>query len=279
MKLFQIATYIGLLFLVFVMVFPLVVTLVGSFMSQVELEFYYFGSDSVRWLRLTPDRFTLVQYQEALLLNTDFTRALLNSFKLAALSTLDMLLIALPAAFAIAFCRFPCKKVVVVLYLFLMLLPYQALEIPHFLSLRSMGLLGMDVAVRITNIFDTMEVVILSALFCTISKDTLEAAALDGANKVKTLVHVVLPQIKHGVITVALLKFINAWNLTEQPLLFLENSTQYPLSVLLSALNEEFWQNSFAFSIVFLLPPLLLYLFFRDDLRETIAMGERKVTS
>ena len=160
-----------------------------------------------------------------------------------------------------------------------MLLPYQALEIPHFLSLRAIGLLGMDVAVRMTNIFDTLEVMIFVVLFCTVSEDTLEAAALDGANKIKTLLYVVLPQIKHGVITVALLKFINAWNLTEQPLLFLENSTQYPLSVLLPALSEEFWQSSFAFSIVFLLPPLLLYLFFRENLRETIAMGERKETN
>lgn len=279
MKLFQIAKYIGVFSLIFVMIFPIFVGLVGSFMSPVELNFYYFGSDAVQWIRFAPDRFTLAQYREALLLNTDFTRALLNSFKLAALSTLDMLLIALPAAFAIAFCRFPGKKAVVALYLFLMLLPYQALEIPHFLSLQSMGLFGMDIAVRITNVFDTLEVIILSILFCTISEDTLEAAALDGANKIKTLVYVVLPQVKHGVITVALLKFINVWNLTEQPLLFLEDRTQYPLSVLLPALNEEFWQNSFAFSIVFLLPPLLLYLFFRDDLRETIAMGERKATN
>lgn len=279
MKLFQIAKYIGVFSLIFVMIFPVFVTLVGSFMSPIELNFYYFGSDAVKWIRLAPDRFTLAQYREALLLNTDFTRALLNSFKLAALSTLDMLLIALPAAFALAFCRFPGKKVIVVLYLFLMLLPYQALEIPHFLSLQSMGLLGRDIGVRITNVFDTLEVIILSILFCTISEDTLEAAALDGANKIKTLVYVVLPQVKHGVITVALLKFINVWNLTEQPLLFLEDRTQYPLSVLLPALNEEFWQNSFAFSIVFLLPPLLLYLFFRDDLRETIAMGERKGTN
>lgn len=279
MKLFQFAVYLGVFFLIIVMIFPLLITLIGSFMSPMELEFYYFGSDAVRWLRLAPDRFTLVQYREALLLNTDFTRALLNSFKLAALSTLDMLLIALPAAFAIAFCRFRGKKAIVTLYLFLMLLPYQALEIPHFLSLQSMGLLGTDIAVRITNVFDTLEVIILSVLFRTVSEDTLEAAALDGANKIKALVYVVLPQIKHGVITVALLKFINAWNLTEQPLLFLENSTQYPLSVLLPSLNGEFWQSSFAFSIVFLLPPLLLYLYFKNDLRETIAMGERKATN
>ena len=279
MKWFKTVTYIGALFLIFVMVFPLFITLVGSLMSPTELEFYYFGSGAVRWLRCSPDRFTLVQYGEALLLNTEFTRALLNSFKLAALSTLDMLLIALPAAYAIAFCRLPGKKAIITLYLFLMLLPYQALEIPHFLSLRSMGLLGTDIAIRITNVFDTLEVIILSVLFFTISEDTLEAAALDGANKIKALVYVVLPQIKHGVITVALLKFINVWNLTEQPLLFLENSTQYPLSVLLPAFNKEFWQNSFAFSIVFLLPPLLLYLFFKDDLRETIAMGERKATN
>ena len=152
---------IGIL-LIAIMLCPLIYTLAGSFMSSVELNQYYFGGTKIRFLRLIPDRFTLSQYYQALIGNTQYTRALLNSVGFTFISTAVTLLIALPAAYAFAFCKFPYKRFLIAVYLILMLLPYQAIEMPHFFILRDLGILGTDLSVILTNIFDTFDVVLLT---------------------------------------------------------------------------------------------------------------------
>lgn len=266
---------IGIL-LIAIMLCPLIYTLAGSFMSSVELNQYYFGGTKIRFLRLIPDRFTLSQYYQALIGNTQYTRALLNSVGFTFISTAVTLLIALPAASAFAFCKFPYKRFLIAVYLILMLLPYQAIEMPHFFILRDLGILGTDLSVILTNIFDTFDVVLLTFLFATVPENSLEAASLDGAGVWQTLIYIILPQMKHGIFTVMVLKFINVWNLTEQPILFLEDTSQYPLSVMLPELNGSFSASAFAFSIIFILPPVLVYLFFRDSLESTVESGRVK---
>lgn len=262
--------------LIAIMLCPLIYTLAGSFMSSVELNQYYFGGTKIRFLRLIPDRFTLSQYYQALIGNTQYTRALLNSVGFTFISTAVTLLIALPAAYAFAFCKFPYKRFLIAVYLILMLLPYQAIEMPHFFILRDLGILGTDLSVILTNIFDTFDVVLLTFLFATVPENSLEAASLDGAGVWQTLIYIILPQMKHGIFTVMVLKFINVWNLTEQPILFLEDTSQYPLSVMLPELNGSFSASAFAFSIIFILPPVLVYLFFRDSLESTVESGRVK---
>lgn len=262
--------------LIAIILCPLIYTLAGSFMSSVELNQYYFGGTKIRFLRLIPDRFTLSQYYQALIGNTQYTRALLNSVGFTFISTAATLLIALPAAYAFAFCKFPYKRFLIAVYLILMLLPYQAIEMPHFFILRDLGILGTDLSVILTNIFDTFDVVLLTFLFATVPENSLEAASLDGAGVWQTLIYIILPQMKHGIFTVMVLKFINVWNLTEQPILFLEDTSQYPLSVMLPELNGSFSASAFAFSIIFILPPVLVYLFFRDSLESTVERGRVK---
>ena len=255
------------LMLTLILILPPLVTLAGSFMSAADLSFYYFGG-RVEGFRLVPDCFSLSQYYDALIGCTDYTRAFLNSVEYAVISTAAGMITALPAAYSLAFCKFRFRKLIIAVYLLLMILPYQSVEIPHYLLLRETGLLGKDIAVIVTNIFDTFETVILTAIFSSLPRETLEAADIDGAGTIKKLFLVAAPQAKSGIFTITLLKFINVWNLTEQPLIFLDDPTRYPLSLLLPTLNGQHRFDSFAFSVVFILPPLLLYAGAADELEE-----------
>lgn len=260
----------------FFLLLPLILTFAGSFMSRTDLDFYYFNREKIDYFKFIPDRFTLSQYYDALIFNTDYTRAFLNSIEYSVVSTVMAMVIAIPAAYSFAFCKFPLKKVVIAVYFLLMILPYQSIEIPHYLLLRETGLLGTAASVIITNIFDTFEECILTVLFSSIPHETMEAAEIDGAGTLRKIISVALPQTRAGVLTIALLKFINVWNLTEQPLVFLEDPTYYPLSVLLPTLNGKFRADSFAFSMVFILPPILLYFGMADELKEFVGGYEVK---
>jgi len=265
----------GLMLLAIFLLPPLVV-LAGSFMSEIELEIGYFDTPRVQSLRLIPARFTLSQYAAALLGNTDYTRALQNTIQISVVSSVFAMLHALCAAYALIFCRIPAKRGIIVLYLILMILPYQALEMPQYLMLRELGLLGTHAAVILTNCFGTFEGLILAAFFQMIPQEQVEAAAMDGAGELRKLLLIVLPQMKQPILMIWMLKLIQVWNMTEQPILFLDDTTLLPMSVMLRTLSAKFSEDSFAFAVVFSLPLLLLAWLVKDDSYFAITTGRLK---
>lgn len=266
---------VGLLILL-VLLFPLICTAALSVFSPTDLGFYYFHGNTIDSLKLIPDNFTLAQYAQALLYNTDYTRAFTNSVLYTTLTVLLAAITALPAAYALVFCRLRSRKIIFVLLFTIMVLPIQAVEIPQWLMMRKWGLLGSDASIILTGVIEPFDVLVLTIFFSAVPRETLEAAAVDGAGIIRTMVRIVFPQAMHGIVLMFLLKFIQIWNMTEQPVLFLDDTTHQPLSVMLSALCEANTASAFGFSMVFLLPPLLLYGVFGDRTQHAIPYSIQK---
>lgn len=254
----------------FLLLLPMLCSFIASFMSTKELQHYYFGTQGAHSLRFSVDDLTLSQYKAALILNTDFTRALLNSLGLATASTLLSVLLSAFAAYVLAISPWRRKKYLFLMSLALALIQYQAIEIPQLLLLQRMNLHQTDLAIVLTNIFDTVELVLLTVFFSTVSKEQIEAARVDGAGVYSVFFRIILPQMKHVLITISFLKFVNVWNLTEQPLLFSKDPSHYPLSVLFPSLARNAPQHIFAFSIIFAAVPLLLYFVVSKSLTQMI---------
>lgn len=75
-----------------------------------------------------------------------------------------------------------------------------------------------------------------------------------------------MPYAKSGVASLCILNFIDTWNMVEQPLIFLKDSTKYPLSVFLANVSRENLSISFVCGILAILPVLLLFLYLKDSL-------------
>jgi multiple sugar transport system permease protein len=69
---------------------------------------------------------------------------------------------------------------------------------------------------------------------------------------------------KHGIGALAILSFIDSWNMVEQPLLLLKDATKYPLSIFLSGVNASSLDAAFVCGVLAMLPALVVYLFFKD---------------
>ena len=94
-------------------------------------------------------------------------------------------------------------------------------------------------ALIIPAIFSPFGTVWLTFVFQAIPDSTLDAARMDGVNQLQMIRYIIVPNSKPAVITLFILVFTESWNMVEQPILFLEKETDYPLSVFLASLNQN----------------------------------------
>ena len=98
----------------------------------------------------------------------------------------------------------------------------------------------------------------------------MEAAQIDGANEWHIFTNICVPLCKSSLFSVAILVFIDYWNMVEQPLILLSDSEQYPLSVFLSQINAGEIGLAFAVATIYMIPTLLVFLYGEDYLVEGI---------
>ena len=98
----------------------------------------------------------------------------------------------------------------------------------------------------------------------------IEAAKLDGAGEFQIFRYIALPLCKSVIYSVAILVFIDYWNMVEQPLILLDDTNMHPLSVFLSKINSEEIGLAFAVATIYMIPTLLMFLYGEDYLVEGI---------
>ena len=100
---------------------------------------------------------------------------------------------------------------------------------------------------------------------------TIEAAKLDGAGELGIFFRICLPMSQSIIYSVALLIFIDYWNMVEQPLVLLKDAEMHPLSVFLSQINAGDAALAFAVAAIYMVIPLLLFLYSEDYIVEGVA--------
>ena len=185
---------------------------------------------------------------------------------------LGQLLLAAPAAWALAKLRLPGGKKLGSLYMVLMLLPFQVLMYPEYLVLRALGLLDTLWAVILPGIFSAYPVFLLNRFFSAIPDEILEAARLDGASEWQIFRYMALPLGLPGLTSVGILVFLDSWNMLEQPMTFLKNRALWPLSLFLPETTLADAGLGFAAALLMLLPALLLFGLCQDALEQGIAL-------
>jgi multiple sugar transport system permease protein len=100
-----------------------------------------------------------------------------------------------------------------------------------------------------------------------------EAARIDGAGNWYILLRIVVPQLRSSVTALAMLTFIEYWNLVEQAVIFIDDYTKEPLSVYLSRLADGRMGLIFAVSCVYMLLPLWFLLIGQRDLEKGIELS------
>ena len=157
---------------------------------------------------------TVRNYVEVLFGSASILPNLFSSIVIAGSTTLLTMLLAIPAAYALARLDLPAKRASGFYVLATQMLPPVGLVIPYFLALQRIGWLdtyqGM-IAIYLTFSLP-FAVWLLVSYFEDIPREMEEAALLDRAGRLRAFLLVVLPQIRGGIAVTVIFVFLNAWN-------------------------------------------------------------------
>ena len=226
--------------------------------------------------QLLPKAPTLQPLVEILIDSPQFFVMFWNSIRMSAWIVAGQLLFGVPAAWGLSRFHFPGKKLVLMLYIVLMLMPVQVTLVPNYIVLDWLGLLDRWACLVLPMALAPFGTFLMAQVFKSVPDELLDAARLDGASTGQQLVRIMIPAAQSGVVSLALLAFIDAWNMVEQPITFLQDTARYPLSVFLASVHSENFSLSFACGVLALLPVLLLFLFFQKELVQGIEFSGLK---
>ena len=267
--LFGVLVVLGLLVL-----FPVLYTVCNSFMSPEEVEAVYGGGQAT--FRLFPHTFSLAAYYDVFLASPNYLFKFWTSLLLCAAITIGQVFVSIFGGLAFSKFHFPGGRVLFCLLLFFMLLPTQVTLLPNYLILDRLHLLNTWWALLLPAVFSPFGTFLMAIVFQNVPRVLIESAYLDGAGVWSVLFRVMAPAAKPGWVAVAVLTFVDAWNLVEQPMVFLSDPKQYPLSIFLATVSEQNFSLQFVCGILSLLPVSLLFLFWSEELSEGIAFSGLK---
>ena len=259
---------------------PSVLTITNSFMSEAEINANYgavFSSKSGGYvsktvnLKFIPDKVVFTQYFRGLIESPDYLIKFWNSVLLVVPIVFAQVAVAAVAAYGFTRWRGKVRSFLFFFYVILMLMPYQVTLVPNYLVSEWLHILNTSWAIILPGAFAPFSVFLLTKFMRRIPYALIEAAKVDGATEWQIFTRICIPQCRSALYSIAILVFIDYWNMVEQPLVLLEDAEKQPLSVFLSNINQGEIGLAFAMATVYMLPSLLLFLHGEEYLVEGIA--------
>jgi len=254
----------------FVLFFPILWTILTSFKPEAQA----IASPPVIIPSWTFENYIEVQAR------SDYFRHFFNSVWISVGSTLIALLIAIPAAWAMAFTPTPKTKDVLMWMLSTKMMPAVGVLVPMYLLFRDFGLLdtvwGLTMVLTLINL--PIVIWMLYTYFREIPVDILEAARMDGAVLWKELVYVLVPMAVPGIASTLLLNIILAWNEAFWTI-NLTASKAAPLTAFISSFSSPqglFWAKLSAASTLAIAPILVLGWLSQKQLVRGLTFGAVK---
>jgi multiple sugar transport system permease protein len=265
-------SYVYLLLMSVLAVFPLLWLLVSAFKSSNEM----LGNPTTFW----PKVWTLENFN-TVLVTLKFTVNIKNSLIIALSTTVLATVVSALAAYGII--RFFPKlgnimtRILITTYMF----PSIMLVIPYAVVMNVLQLTNTRIGLVLVYMSFSVPYAVwmLVGFFKTVPIGIEEAACIDGANRLQVFVQIVLPLVRPGVVSTAIYVFINAWNEFLYAMLLISSSSKTTLPVAvktLSAADIVNWGALMASSAIVVLPSILFFCLIQNKIAGGLADGAVK---
>jgi multiple sugar transport system permease protein len=236
-------------------------------------------------LRVTPPRLLPHQWRPqnfwTVLRDPEFQSWLTVSLVVALVSTLLVLVAAVPAAYHTARHRFRGRGAFLFLVLVTQMFAPTALVVGLYREFFELGLINTYTALIAVNAAFNLAfaVWILRAFFASIPREIEEAAAVDGCGPAGALFRIILPVALPGIITAGIFAFIAAWNEYIIALTLMTDTSMRPLTVGITSYVTAYvqhWDLLFAASVIAIVPVVVLFALIEPYLVGGLTAGSVK---
>lgn len=204
-----------------------------------------------------------------------------NSFKVVSISVLLSIIMISMSSYVIARMDFRGKKMITAMLYSTLFIPATAMTFPVYRLVNTLGIYNTPLALIFVYSCSgiAMSFFIIKNYFAIITKELEEAAEIDGASYAQTFWKIMLPIARPGILTAAVLAFINCWNEYYWASMLIINKDELTVPALLGQFTTSFntnYNGLFSAIVVIILPPILLFTFASKYFIEALGGGAVK---
>ena len=261
--------FLGVLLFCMVIIFPIYIIASTAFKTPPELTYSNFS--------LLPQSFNFANFERAMT-RGDWPRYFFNSFIVASFTVIGSLFFNTLCGYSLARLRFPCRKLVLMLFIIGIMIPPQSYIIPQFIIIRSFplaggnsifgsggtGLLNTHAGLIIPFLSGSFGVFLSRQFYISFPKELDEAAIIDGSGKFGIYTRIFVPLSGPLFGTLTILRFVATWNDFFYPLIMTNTRSMYTvqlgLQVFRTVAGVE-WNTLLAATLVTIMPIFVVFAF------------------
>lgn len=221
-RVLDLAVYLGLLLFAVATFLPFLHVMAASFTSAAEY--------AQKKFILFPTEWSLDAYRVIFSTNT-LPRSLLNSVIVTAGGTAIAMLVSSMMAYGLSRKNLPGRRAIMFMVVFTLM--FNGGIIPTFLVVREFGLIDTYASMMLPLAVNSFNLIILKNFFQSLPDGLEESARIDGANELGILFRIVIPLSMPAMATISLFYGVAFWNLFQQAVFYVNDTTKWPIQVLL----------------------------------------------
>lgn len=253
-----------------IMLLPYLWMVLSSFKSNLEII-----SSATSFVPQNP---TLDGYR-AVFEEAPFLTWLLNSAITAVIITAATLFTSALAGYIFAKFTFPGRKLMFLLVLATMMIPFQVIMIPTYLIISKLGLINNLAAIIVPSLISSYGVFLAKQFIEDIPRDLLEAARIDGAGELRIMWRIVMPLILPMLSALGIFTFMAAWNNYLWPLIAINDMDRMTVPMALVFFNGAHQVNYnvvMSAAVLITLPVIIVFLIFQKQFIKGLTMTGMK---
>ena len=263
--------YLGLLLVLLVIGVPVYWMIIGAFKTNQEV--YRIPPT---WIPQAPTVSNFPRAWES----APFGRYYINTMITTVFGSGFEIFFAVTSAYAFVFLRFPKKDWLFLILLAALMVPAQVTILPNYLTVAALGWINTYQGIVVPGASVAYGTFLLRQYYRTLPLEIMDAARVDGASHLRTLVSIIVPLAKPAIVSFGLISVVTKWNDFLWPLLVTNTREMRVLPIGIYWLMVEEgtieWGLVMAGTLFVVLPVLLVFLYAQQYIVEGIAAGAVK---
>lgn len=252
-------------------IFPLIYILLTSFRTDKSIMFEGF--------QFFPTKWTLSTYESVLENTSDapIVKWFFNSLLSSLITAILVVLLSALSAYGFSRLRFKGKKPLFGFLMLTMMIPSVITLIPNYVTISTLNLKNNILALILPSLGTVSNIFLIRQFLYSVPKELDEAAAIDGASRIRTFFQIILPQIVPVLITVGLFTFLGSWNDLLWPSIVMTDVDNRTLTAGLSLLSGQYDREKaslMASTVLSVIPVMIIYVCVQKYLLKGMSLND-----